>query len=418
MSAPARQSSEPIEGVTSHAGSAGNSDAAASSPPPLKKRRHRDKSRNREPSSSPPGPSLSAATPEKRFTTPPKWTRTPEKQLPKRSPGNRRDVSKVDTFIPGKPTQEYLDEVNIPSQRSEPRFLATESAKAKLLILDLNGTLLYRKKPKTSSVKRPYPRPYIPAFLSWIFHPDNALETMIWSSAQPENVNRMVQVCFGETYEPKLKVIWARDTLGLNQAQYNQKVQTVKNLDVVWKELPYSAGNTLLIDDSPLKAHMQPYNHIVLREYDHALFVRRHDPEAPKDETLLGVIGLLSEAIRQSNVAHWIREGGPMKPPGFEAPEQYILEPSATNPKEGASPQPKRSSSLSRSVTSSPVLASNADTLPDSSEVERMAAIETLWFQDEAILAAWVQIGRVELERLGIAPEVGAIDGEGNSSML
>ncbi|KAG8961290.1 hypothetical protein FRC00_012723 [Tulasnella sp. 408] len=244
---------------------------------------------------------------------------------------------------------------------------------------------------------------------------------MIWSSAQPENVSRMVQACFGETYEPNLKVIWARDTLGLNKAQYYQKVQTVKNLDVVWNQLPYSVGNTLLIDDSPLKAHMQPYNHIVLKEYDHQLFVRRLDPEAPKDDTLLSVIGLLSEAIRQSNVAHWIREGGPMKPPGFEAPEQSILQPSPNTPKptekgkEAASPE--HSPSLSRSLTSSPVLGSNADILPDR-EVANMVASETLWFQDQAIAAAWAQIGTAELERLDIPAEVGAIDGVGEPSTL
>lgn len=194
----------------------------------------------------------------------------------------------------------------------------------------------------------------------------------------------------------------------------DQKVQTVKNLDVVWKQLPYSVGNTLLIDDSPLKAHMQPYNHIVLREYDHQLFVRRLDSEAPKDDTLLSVIGLLSEAIRQSNVAHWIREGGPMKPPGFEAPEQSILQPSPNTPKPTEKGKevapPEHSPSLSRSLTSSPVLASNADILPDT-EAANMAASETLWFQDQAVAAAWAQIGRAELERLGIAAEVGAIDG-------
>ncbi|KAG8892380.1 hypothetical protein FRC01_014195, partial [Tulasnella sp. 417] len=390
ISARTRLPSEPAEGLTSNTGSAGNSDASASSPPPLKKRRRKDKARHQAPSTST-APSSPPRTMENRFAAPPNWAPSPERQPPKPKPRQPREDSKTDAFVPGKPTQEYVDQVNVPSQRSEPKLLVTESAKAKLLILDLNGTLLFRKKPANSSGKRPYPRPYIPAFLAWIFHPENALETMIWSSAQPDNVNRMVQVCFGETYEPKLKVIWARDTLGLNKAQYYQKVQTVKNLDVVWEKLPYSVGNTLLIDDSPLKAHMQPYNHIVLKEYDHQLFVRRLDPEAPKDETLLAVVGLLSEAIRQSNVAHWIREGGPMKPPGFEAPEVYRVGPSATTTQgsteqsprgenEGTSPQQpgqEASPSRTRSVPSSPVLLTNADILPES-EAERMALSETL----------------------------------------
>ncbi|KAG8941583.1 hypothetical protein FRC04_004164 [Tulasnella sp. 424] len=397
----ARQSSEPAEGTASNTGSAGNSDAPPSSPPPLKKRRRRDKTQKHGPSSSG-GDSLQATPPSTRFAAPAKWALDSEKELPNRSPRRPREAPKTDEFTLGKPTQEYLDRVSVASQRSEPSSLVSEFAKAKLLILDLNGTLLYRKKLSTSSTKKPYPRPYIPAFLSWIFHPDNALETMIWSSAQPENVKWMVKVCFGDD-KSKLKVVWARDTLGLSKAHYYQKVQTVKNLDVIWEKLPYAVENTLLIDDSPLKAHMQPYNHIVLKEYNLTLFDRRHDST---DDTLLAVIGVLSEAIRQSNVANWIREGGLMKPPPSRT--------DAEKETERASPQlssPEVSPARSRFAPSSPVLAGNPEILSDS-QAENLAAIETLWFQDQTIVAAWVQVGRAELERLNIAVDVGAIDGE------
>jgi hypothetical protein len=37
----------------------------------------------------------------------------------------------------------------------------------------------------------------------------------------------------------------------------------------------HSAKTTLLLDDSPLKAHLQPYNHVCLKEYD--LEMRKHD---------------------------------------------------------------------------------------------------------------------------------------------
>lgn len=37
----------------------------------------------------------------------------------------------------------------------------------------------------------------------------------------------------------------------------------------------HSARTTLLLDDSPLKAHLQPYNHLCIKEYD--LEMRKHD---------------------------------------------------------------------------------------------------------------------------------------------
>ncbi|KAG8976717.1 hypothetical protein FRB90_009039, partial [Tulasnella sp. 427] len=288
------QSSEPLESK----GSPQNSDPSASSPPPLKKRRQQDY-RSTRTSFSPEQGSPSGQPSPRRFAAPGKWKqdsnhrRDPKPRKHRRAEAEPRPVdrerepnertfrykdhkkykSKNDSFrnesrdyrplqfVPGKPSKAYLKQADIPSHRSEPLSLVTESTQSKLLILDLNGTLLFRKK-LPNGIRRPYPRPYVPAFLSWIFHQDNALETMIWSSAQPENVKKMVGECFGEEYETQLRAVWARDTLGLSKAQYYQKVQTVKNLEVVWDKLPYSVRNTVLVDDSPLKAHMQPFNHI------------------------------------------------------------------------------------------------------------------------------------------------------------
>lgn len=122
----------------------------------------------------------------------------------------------------------------------------------------------------------------------------------------------------------------------------------------------HSARSTLLLDDSPLKAVLQPYNHVCLPEYDGnkrakdlAIFTREKDMEGPQyesdnpdenrkrkrrakkekrrqerlakgkstepaseeeedeyDSTLLAVIGMLEEVKMQHNVAAWIRAGG------------------------------------------------------------------------------------------------------------
>ena len=102
-------------------------------------------------------------------------------------------------------------------------------ASRKLLVLDLNGTLLLRSKharsaARSSSGPRPrsvYPRPYLPAFREYIFSSDTMqwLDVMVWSSAQPASVADMVHHSFGEQ-QRKLIAIWARDTLGLPPQLY------------------------------------------------------------------------------------------------------------------------------------------------------------------------------------------------------
>ncbi|KAG9101609.1 hypothetical protein FRC06_002784 [Ceratobasidium sp. 370] len=276
---------------------------------------------------------------------------------------------------------------------------------------------------------------------------------MVWSSAQPHSVDSMLDAFFG-TDRSRLAGVWARDTLGLPAENYckSQKVQTVKDLNIVWNapaglpppvkiappppmavltddptslpgydptkpppaiktriytstqlmpvlvqpdnsneegqdrttywsvpdvrpddpipglvgassdvEVPtspglYSALNTLLVDDSSLKAHLQPYNHLTLPEYTadlRARDVRRRDAleelaklatgegeiekaeedggaekstavpprqqhsknlrAPPFDKTLIAVIGVLNTVRHESSIVGWMRAGG-MRP--------------------------------------------------------------------------------------------------------
>ncbi|KAI0739657.1 hypothetical protein C8Q80DRAFT_1112108 [Daedaleopsis nitida] len=209
----------------------------------------------------------------------------------------------------------------------------------KLLVLDLNGTLLHRS-PNNIRARynerardaqgnflprlRPvHPRPYMPAFRSYLFHDKTKawLDVMVWSSAQPHSVGDMVDKCFGRDKE-RLIAVWARDTLGLSNEHYFQKVQTIKDLEKPWSLLApkssitsspqssvastprnspppsspslarddstlqaangvppsvHSALTTLLLDDSPLKAELQPYNHVCIGEYSGDLRARDVD---------------------------------------------------------------------------------------------------------------------------------------------
>jgi NLI interacting factor-like phosphatase len=155
-----------------------------------------------------------------------------------------RSPSPPITLVPEKPTSPTDSYLQISLQSSLP--LADPTASRKLLVLDLNGTLLLRSAhsgrrvpppsysrgrhsaDSHSSSTRPYPvlrtiypRPYLPPFVAYIFHPTTLqwLDTMVWSSAQPHSVNDMVDKCFG-AYKETLKAVWARDTLGLSGDEY------------------------------------------------------------------------------------------------------------------------------------------------------------------------------------------------------
>ena len=199
---------------------------------------------------------------------------------------------------PTEPTPEYNQ-----TALTQSKPLADPTSSRKLLILDLNGTLVVRgdrRRNQRSTFQQPTPygqssapppralrtvygRPYLSTFREFLLHPETKkwLDTMVWSSAQPHSVDDMVEKAFG-TRRDELLTVWARDTLGLTQAEYHAKTQTVKNLDKPWKELGQSNGDgldvkqaglhhsprtTLLMDDSPLKAILQPWNHLCIRDY-------------------------------------------------------------------------------------------------------------------------------------------------------
>ncbi|KAL5512353.1 hypothetical protein ACEPAG_3345 [Sanghuangporus baumii] len=189
--------------------------------------------------------------------------------------------------IPSAPSPEYLKIASEPSEKvpTPPR---------KLIILDLNGTLLLRIR----SLGTIYPRSYMPAFRDYLLCPATRqwLDVMVWSSAQPHNVDRMVRRCFfdarlgplsgepdgeeaderseveeneDDKWHGKLVAVWARDTLGLSRSDYSRKAQTTKDLEKPWSAIPgdHSAQTTVLLDDSPRKARLQPFNHVCINEY-------------------------------------------------------------------------------------------------------------------------------------------------------
>jgi hypothetical protein len=192
-----------------------------------------------------------------------------------------------------KPDAEYiLQSSQIPHISTIPQRL--------LLVLDLNGTLVFRRKGGPTFT----PRPLLRDFLQYCF---NTHSVFIWSSARPENVNAVCSGIFTPAQRKQLVGEWGRDTLELTHDEYFEKVQVYKRLDRLWDNASvqsthpdyerggrWSQANTVLIDDSKLKAAKQPYNHIEIPEY-----------LGNKKEKGSGVNEILARVVSYLEAARW-----------------------------------------------------------------------------------------------------------------
>ncbi|OCF45029.1 hypothetical protein I317_01080 [Kwoniella heveanensis CBS 569] len=280
----------------------------------------------------------------------------------------------------------------------------------KLLVLDLNGALVYRNR-SSADRRRSSPRPYLQSFLEYVFLPDadagpsvrRPWEVFVWSSAQPHNVRGMVEGALGTRWsegiwneetsrskaareggEGRLLGVWARDKMGLAASDYTRKVQTTKDLRKVLDHLQsfrssasdsvphFDEKTIMLLDDSPLKAVHQPFNQLVIPEFGHKEHIDSKkavmalesaangdiSASGSLDQTLLAVVGVLDELREVSNVPAWMRAGG------LRLDEM-----------------------MDEDVT--------LETLPSHADFSH-------WYQDPTILRHWVEAGRSALQRRGI----------------
>ena len=155
----------------------------------------------------------------------------------------------------------------------EPQFSSV--AQHLLLVIDLNGTLLYR--PNRNSPYHFVERPSTQHFLNYALA---NFSVMIWSSARPENVERMCDKLFSEGSRQQLVAVWGRDRLGLSAEDSQKRVQVYKRLERVWNDPQiqgrhplasegkgWHQGNTVLIDDSVEKSRSEPYNFLEVPEF-------------------------------------------------------------------------------------------------------------------------------------------------------
>jgi len=194
-----------------------------------------------------------------------------EYQPPQRSPSpaSRSQPPPPPTATPPPPQAPSLEYIATSDDPS--RVLTDPALSRKLLVLDLNGTLLHRSsnrgaprhptprqegpQPRPRSV---HPRPYLPSFKSYIFHPLNKewLDVMVWSSAQPHNVDDMVEKCFHDGKRHFIAV-WARDTLGLPQHLYST---TIPSITFTTVNTQHTSANLFLFSPrhNPLQRSQSP----------------------------------------------------------------------------------------------------------------------------------------------------------------
>ncbi|RAH70925.1 NIF domain protein [Aspergillus aculeatinus CBS 121060] len=207
-------------------------------------------------------------------------------------------------LTPPSPTAEYLQQSSLPPKRNE-------SSKPLLVILDLNGTLVHRKHRQCppSFVERAGLNRFRQGLLE-------KYKVMVWSSSQPFTVSNLCHRIFPGKSRKQLVAEWGRDKFPLTGLQYKSKTQVYKTLDTVWRdpsiqasyprfrgkksqpaEIPrWDQTNTILIDDSKLKAISEPYNILEIPEFT--------GNRGPGDnQTLNKVLLLLEELSRYDDVS-------------------------------------------------------------------------------------------------------------------
>ncbi|OAQ63482.1 NLI interacting factor [Pochonia chlamydosporia 170] len=212
----------------------------------------------------------------------------------------RQPPSRASGGIPSPSTRYLTQSLPPPTLLPNPRRI--------LVILDLNGTLLYRpsrRRPSTF-IERPHAR----AFLKYCL---DTFYLAIWSSARPQNVNNMVAQLLTPEERDKCLIIWARDRFGLSQQDYDTRVQVYKRLSLVWDDPQVRAShpdaktggrwdqsNTVLVDDSREKGRGEPHNILPIPEFSGS--------QGEPPNVLPQVHDYLNALCLQADISRYMRE--------------------------------------------------------------------------------------------------------------
>ncbi|CAE6466362.1 unnamed protein product [Rhizoctonia solani] len=323
-----------------------------------------------------------------------------------------------------------------------PSFSATKRC---LLVLDLNGTLLHRRRTNSGHTSYVYVRPYLGAFLQYISHPTASLNVAVWSSARRANVDLMVDRAWTGQ---KPDIVLAREDMQLTDRQFKRayrhgtfhpdhNVRTTKDLRQLWLRLAqahaqtqsgvvHGPRDTILLDDSIHKARLQPNNHLALPTYGATEL--RTDADAllsgseTVDQSLIAVVGILSE-LRVANIPvdEWNRTGRIWAGPGARLNMREMwdrrirppVSPPASSTRSLSSIIDQTESGLASQAESSlasrlasragsPAIGYKPDPPFEPSQRPRIHNEMPQWFSSPPLMHAWVEHGRRILDGLGI----------------
>ncbi|QCE12681.1 hypothetical protein DEO72_LG10g3929 [Vigna unguiculata] len=152
---------------------------------------------------------------------------------------------------------------------------STVYLKKKLIVLDVNGLLVdivspppkHRKADATVGKKALFKRPFYLDFLNFCFE---KFEVAIWSSRTRKNINRVLDHLMGRKMRNRFLFCWDLSyctKTSFKTLENKYKPLVFKDLRKIWEKydskLPWEKGyynesNTLLLDDSPYKALLNP----------------------------------------------------------------------------------------------------------------------------------------------------------------
>ncbi len=152
----------------------------------------------------------------------------------------------------------------------------SDPAHRKLLVLDLDETLLYATKTPFDSpaafIVTPYhvyARPHLEAFLRYCF---DRFDVAVWTASSADYAAAVAGQLFGSP--DRLKFLWGRDRCTLRYRHGGGEPYWVKDLKKL-RRMGYVLEHIIVVDDSPRKHE---------RNYGNLVWVKPFEGEADDDE--------------------------------------------------------------------------------------------------------------------------------------
>ena len=132
-------------------------------------------------------------------------------------------------------------------------------------------------------------------------------------------------------------------------------------------------------------------------------------PEVAYDETLLAVIGVLSEIKHQANVAAWIRAGGLWSSRGPVSHSSSSPAPAAAEEEDAEGESDTSNLSVGKAGKRQRIRGPSAEVegVGTGNDAATATPSQTMWFEDATVMADWAAQGRRALEELEIPAEHG-----------